>query len=177
MTGLIHTGLGSSSLIAHVLHSPPPPPVNSFIIGPAVINTHTHLQSTNEQNLAKNGSVRKIVHHSDPRPDILSPRPWRVRACGRKAGRSPRCLSAVRSWSYVDSWAGAASGDSFRVVAPVTVWGLGLLLRGAQVDYGNDPAGWSGVKRICWCLLNRLARRYPGTGRCLPPPHASLRPL
>jgi hypothetical protein len=40
MSGLIHTGLGSSSLIAHVLHSPPPPPANSFVIGPAVINTH-----------------------------------------------------------------------------------------------------------------------------------------
>ena len=40
MRGLIHTGLGSSSLIAHVLHSPPPPPANSFVIGPAVINTH-----------------------------------------------------------------------------------------------------------------------------------------
>ena len=26
MSRLIHTGLGSSSLIAHVLHSPPPPP-------------------------------------------------------------------------------------------------------------------------------------------------------
>ena len=35
MSGLIHTGLGSSSLIAHVLHSPPPPPANSFVIGPA----------------------------------------------------------------------------------------------------------------------------------------------
>ena len=41
MSGLIHTGLGSSSLIAHVLHSSPPPPANSFVIGPAVINTHT----------------------------------------------------------------------------------------------------------------------------------------
>jgi hypothetical protein len=40
MSGLIHTGLGLSSLIAHVLHSPPPPPANSFVIGPAVINTH-----------------------------------------------------------------------------------------------------------------------------------------
>ena len=40
MSGLIHTGLGSSSLVAHVLHSPPPPPANSFVIGPAVINTH-----------------------------------------------------------------------------------------------------------------------------------------
>ena len=27
------------SFIAHVLHSPPPPPANSFVIGPAVINT------------------------------------------------------------------------------------------------------------------------------------------
>ena len=29
----------SSSIIAHVVHSPPPPPANSFVIGPAVINT------------------------------------------------------------------------------------------------------------------------------------------
>jgi hypothetical protein len=43
MSRLIHTGLGSSSLIAHVLHSPPPPPANSFVIGPAVINTHKAL--------------------------------------------------------------------------------------------------------------------------------------
>jgi hypothetical protein len=43
MSGLIHTDLGSSSLIVHVLHSPPPPPANSFVIGPAVINTHTSL--------------------------------------------------------------------------------------------------------------------------------------
>jgi len=42
MSGLIHTGLGSSSIIAHVVHSPPPPPANSFVIGPAVINTHKH---------------------------------------------------------------------------------------------------------------------------------------
>ncbi len=41
MSGLIHTGLGSSSIIAHVVHSPPPPPANSFVICPAVINTHT----------------------------------------------------------------------------------------------------------------------------------------
>ena len=40
-SGLIHTGFGSSSIIAHVVHSPPPPPANSFVIGPAVINTHT----------------------------------------------------------------------------------------------------------------------------------------
>jgi hypothetical protein len=45
MSGLIHTGLGSSSIIAHVLHSPPPPPAKSFVIGPAVINTHTHIET------------------------------------------------------------------------------------------------------------------------------------
>ena len=44
MIGLIHTVLGSSSLIAHVLHSPPPPPANSFVIGPAVINTHARIR-------------------------------------------------------------------------------------------------------------------------------------
>jgi len=40
MGPLVHTCLGSSYLIAHVLHCPPPPPAHSFIIGPAVINTH-----------------------------------------------------------------------------------------------------------------------------------------
>jgi hypothetical protein len=41
MGRLVHTGLGSSSLVAHVLPYPPPPHVNSFVLGPAVINTHT----------------------------------------------------------------------------------------------------------------------------------------
>ena len=45
-SGLIHTGFGSSSIIAHVVHSPPPPPANSFVIGPAVINTHTPFCNT-----------------------------------------------------------------------------------------------------------------------------------
>jgi hypothetical protein len=39
MGRLVHTGLGSSSLVAHVLPYPPPPHVNSFVLGPAVINT------------------------------------------------------------------------------------------------------------------------------------------
>ena len=59
--------------------SPPPPPANSFVIGPAVINTHGY-QSTKvptawQPEIGENGYARKIVHHSDPRPDILSP--WR----------------------------------------------------------------------------------------------------
>ena len=40
MGRLVHTSLGSSYLIAHVLHCPPPP-AHSFIMGPAVINTHS----------------------------------------------------------------------------------------------------------------------------------------
>ena len=40
MGKLVHTCLGSSSLISHVLHCPPLPPARSFETGPAVINTH-----------------------------------------------------------------------------------------------------------------------------------------
>jgi hypothetical protein len=57
MSGLIHTGLGSSSLIAHVLHSPPPPPTNSFVIGPAVINTHTALSHFTEYDMLLSESI------------------------------------------------------------------------------------------------------------------------
>jgi hypothetical protein len=41
MGRIVHTGLGSSSLVAHVLHYPPPP---TRIAGNryCVINTHTH---------------------------------------------------------------------------------------------------------------------------------------
>jgi hypothetical protein len=39
--GSHHTGLGSSSLVAHVLHYPSVH-ANIFVIGTAVINTHTH---------------------------------------------------------------------------------------------------------------------------------------
>ena len=38
---LVHTGLGSSSLVAHVLYYLPPPHANSFVLGPAVIK-HKH---------------------------------------------------------------------------------------------------------------------------------------
>jgi len=40
MGRLVHTGLGSSSLIAPVLHYPPPS--TRTALGTAVINTHTH---------------------------------------------------------------------------------------------------------------------------------------
>jgi hypothetical protein len=42
MGRLVHTGFVWSSLVAHVLHYPPPPHANSFIIDTAVINTHNH---------------------------------------------------------------------------------------------------------------------------------------
>jgi hypothetical protein len=42
MGTLVHTCLGSSYLLVHVLHCPPLPPAHRFIVGPAVINTHTH---------------------------------------------------------------------------------------------------------------------------------------
>ena len=56
-------------------------------------------------------------------------RNWGVcRARGRVSGRAAQCLPAVRSRACVDAWAGAASGGSFRAVALVTVWDLGLML-------------------------------------------------
>ena len=45
MGTLVHTCLGSSYLIAHVLHCLPPLPAHSSIIGPAVICIHTPEQS------------------------------------------------------------------------------------------------------------------------------------
>jgi len=60
-------------------------------------------------------------------------------AVGGCAGRTTPCLPTVRSRACVDAWAGEASGGSFRTVAPVAVWGLGLLLREALVDYRNAP--------------------------------------
>ena len=69
-----------------------------------------------------------------------------VESCSRRgapggcAGQTGlRGFSSYRSWTCVDAWAGAASGGSFRAVAPVAVWGLGLLLRESMVDYGNAP--------------------------------------
>ena len=52
MGRLVHTGLGSWYLIAHVLHCPLPPPAHSFIIGPAVISTHAQKSWNLEQAVA-----------------------------------------------------------------------------------------------------------------------------
>jgi hypothetical protein len=50
-----------------------------------------------------------------------------------------RCLPPVRGRAWVDDWAGAASGGSFRAVAPVAVWGMSRLLREERVLYGKVP--------------------------------------
>jgi hypothetical protein len=50
MGRLVHTGLGSSSLVAHVLPNPPAPHVNSFVLGPAIINTHGRPWTTDGRN-------------------------------------------------------------------------------------------------------------------------------
>ncbi len=44
-----------------------------------------------------------------------------------------QCLPAVQGWVRVDAWAGAASGGSFRAVAPVAVSVVRLLLIGGRV--------------------------------------------
>ena len=46
MSRPIHTGLGSSSLIAHVLHSPPPPPRTDC--NRSCSNKHTHSDSADD---------------------------------------------------------------------------------------------------------------------------------
>ncbi len=63
----IHTGLGSSSIIAHVVHSPPPPPANSFVIGPAVINTHICLLSYLHLLLPSAGGRQALTFESEGR--------------------------------------------------------------------------------------------------------------
>jgi hypothetical protein len=71
MGSLVHTGLGSFSLVANVLPFPPPPHVNSFVLGPAVIiNTHTRPgPSLFVALIVKNSSTKtknsEVLHH-DP---------------------------------------------------------------------------------------------------------------
>ena len=50
----------------------------------------------------------------------------------------------------MDAWAGAASCGSLRAVAPVSVWGVGMLIYGDRVDYGNtsDNAYSQGVQEL-----------------------------
>ncbi len=57
----------------------PLPRTHSFVIGPAVINTHKHtLTVTKSRGSAPKWlSTKKSAPHGDPRPDILSP--WRRR--------------------------------------------------------------------------------------------------
>jgi hypothetical protein len=76
MGRLVHTGLGSSSLVAHVLHYPPPPHANSFVLGPVVIN-HTPSNPTNfglvfrsPQTLRVFGELMSNISATRGRPDM-----------------------------------------------------------------------------------------------------------
>jgi hypothetical protein len=71
-----HTGLGSSSIIAHVVHSPPPPPANSFVIGPAVINTpcapSTVFVSAQNQFLTKSFRCHALRRPREERESVVN---------------------------------------------------------------------------------------------------------
>ena len=64
-------------------------------------------------------------------------RAWGARAWW--AGR--HCVSSLcgvgHAWTL--GLVGLESGGSFRTVALVSVWGLGLMIHGGGVDYGNTP--------------------------------------
>jgi hypothetical protein len=64
MDRLVHTGLGSSSLVAPVLQYPSPPHANSFVLGTAVINTHTgeeHIPGPEEEEKEERGRERVFL--------------------------------------------------------------------------------------------------------------------
>ena len=95
--------------------------------------------------------------------------------------RQSFCTLLYYCRACVDAWASAASDGSFKAVAPVAIWDTALILCGGLVLYGKVPnnaysQGSQELSVICGCLSTRLAHLCPGTGRCLPPPHASLRP-
>jgi hypothetical protein len=81
-----------------------------------------------------------------------SPDPCEARLGGgdRARGRVAGCVPEVQSRACVDAWSGEASGDSLRAVAPVSVWGVGMLIYGDRVDYGNtsDNAYSQGVQEL-----------------------------
>jgi hypothetical protein len=63
MGSLVYTVLGSSSLVAHVLHSPPPPHANSFIKGTAVINTHTNILPRSQRNQSDSYCFKRLAFY------------------------------------------------------------------------------------------------------------------
>jgi hypothetical protein len=63
MVRLVHTGLGSSYLVAHVLHYPPPPHANSFVLGPAEIK-HTHPRELSPGRGRAPQPGFRLVHHT-----------------------------------------------------------------------------------------------------------------
>jgi hypothetical protein len=89
MGSLVHTGLGSSSLVAHVLPYPPPPHANSFVLGPAVINTHTPAAISHRPYPAREPSV---LHNNTLK--TRSPTPsW----CPQQHHHKARCVVTTKA--------------------------------------------------------------------------------
>jgi hypothetical protein len=84
MGRLVHTGLGSSSLVAHVLHYPPPH-ANSCVIGPAVIK-HTPFSPQAAVSAWETASPAANMHQ--PGAQLA-----RSRLVGQKVCASSRCWS------------------------------------------------------------------------------------
>ena len=87
MGRLVHTGLGSSSLVAHVLHYPPPPTRTALFIGTAVLNTHTQI---NKKNTCTRHPANCPQKSPPPPPRILN---FFVKCCSRLTGQgqAPTC--------------------------------------------------------------------------------------
>jgi hypothetical protein len=61
MGSLVHTGLGSSSLVAHVLPYPPPPHANSFVLGPVQVPGSSRVPTA---------TPTHVLHYPPPRAQL-----------------------------------------------------------------------------------------------------------
>jgi len=95
MGRLVHTGLGSSSLVAHVLHYPPPPHANSFVLGPAVIK-HTQRRRRKRRREGTTSRRRESVVYWYSIPVTSTPQWIRSR---RRRRRLCRCSVEVTELS------------------------------------------------------------------------------
>ena len=136
---LVHAGLGSSSLVAHVLHYPLPPHANSFVIGPAVIK-HTHartVRSVRPAGLARTvrrtgGGVRYPGTAQTPDP----PRP--APAC---SGRHHSAKVRFPVWNRIFS-------------VCMVLWNSGFMV---SWTFGcSDSIGTSGKQKIAVCAFLRV---------------------
>jgi hypothetical protein len=92
MGSLVHTGLGSSSLVAHVLPYPPPY-ANTFVLGPAVINTHTRQTSSQRSTVHTGLGSQSLVPHV-----LHCPPPPREQVCNRYCSNKHTPVCAANSF-------------------------------------------------------------------------------